>query len=56
MSSTVNSPDWSADGTGPKSSGCAPRAAIAPRGVSGLSATDAFERDYLVSEFDDDLF
>jgi uncharacterized protein (DUF885 family) len=48
-------PDWSADGiaTEIKRLHAARDRAAA---VSGLSGTETFERDYLVSQFDDDLF
>ena len=48
-------PDWSADGIAAQIKrlhAARDRAA----GVPGLSGADAFERDYLVSQFDDDLF
>ena len=48
-------PDWSADGIAAQIRqlrAARERAA----GVTGLAGTDAFERDYLVSQFDDDLF
>ena len=48
-------PDWSADGIAAQVKqlrAARERAA----GVTGLTGADAFERDYLVSQFDDDLF
>src|SRR5688572_15316192 len=48
-------PDWSADGIAAQIKrlrAARERAA----GMSGLAGADAFERDYLVSQFDDDLF
>src|SRR5687767_2364253 len=48
-------PDWSAEGLEAEVKrlhAARDRAAA----VSGLSGSDAFERDYLISEFDDDLF
>lgn len=48
-------PDWSADGLAAQAKrlrAARERAA----GVTGLAGADAFERDYLVSQFDDDLF
>src|SRR6185503_13895982 len=48
-------PDWSADGIAAEIKrlhAARDRAAA----VSDLSAAEAFERDYLVSQFDDDLF
>jgi uncharacterized protein (DUF885 family) len=48
-------PDWSADGIAAQIKRLrAARARAA--GMSGLAGVDAFERDYLVSQFDDDLF
>ena len=48
-------PDWSADGIAAevkRLNAARDRAGAA----SGLSGADAFERDYLISQFDDDLF
>jgi hypothetical protein len=48
-------PDWSADGIAAEVKrlrAARDRAA----GVTGLTGADAFERDYLVSQFEDDLF
>lgn len=49
-------PDWSAEGLAAEARRLRAARERAAAAVTGLTAVDAFERDYLISQLEDDLF